>query len=212
MARKVVSKQDAFLNEIALKQHPYINKFYAVAEQENAQIQLSSHEVSIVSFLIKQLLPKRILEIGTLNGFSAYCMHVAADCVVDTIELNQDAAQRSKRNLAMLNADVNVLLGDAEQIIPTLYDGSYDIVFIDANKAAYPSYLAQAERLLRVGGVLIADNVFLFGNVYDEAWQETNDKSLLAMKKFISELSQHERFDATIIPTTEGMMIARKKY
>ena len=85
--------------------------------------------------------------------------------------------------------------------------GKVDMVFIDAEKTGYPDYLEWAEQKLPAGGLLVADNTFLFDTVYMEA-PEGEAKMWLAMRQFNAALA--ERFEAIILPTAEGLSIALK--
>jgi caffeoyl-CoA O-methyltransferase len=84
-------------------------------------------------------------------------------------------------------------------------EGPFDLVFIDADKESYPQYLDWAARNLRKGGVVIADNVFLFGHLADEGEQSA---ALQAMRAFHQRLAQSGEFRATVVPTGEGLTVA----
>lgn len=112
--------------------------------------------------VIKEHRPTKILEIGTLVGYSAIRMARLLDQSgrVTCLELNPDFAKVAKSNIekAGLAGRVDVLVGDAKKLLP-MVKGRYDMVFLDAAKGDYLRYLKSCERLLHRGSVIVADNV-----------------------------------------------------
>jgi predicted O-methyltransferase YrrM len=106
--------------------------------------------------------PRRILEVGTLVGYSSILMgrELEEGAEIVTIEYDRDEADQARENIARaeLSARVEVLVGDAMEIIPTL-EGSFDMVFLDAAKHQYLDYLLLVEDKLHSGSVVVADNV-----------------------------------------------------
>jgi len=106
--------------------------------------------------------PSTILEVGTLVGYSAIRMgrHLKAGQKITCVELREDMARiaRSNINKAGLSDRIEVTVGDAMKVLPTL-TGSLDMAFFDAVKEDYLAYLEHVERLLHKGSVVVADNV-----------------------------------------------------
>jgi predicted O-methyltransferase YrrM len=115
---------------------------------------------------------RRILEIGTLGGYSAICLARALppDGSLVTLEADAHHAEVARRNIAgaALTDRVEVISGRALDMLPTL-EGPFDLVFIDADKPSNPDYLAWALRLSRPGTVIVCDNVVRQGRVADAA-------------------------------------------
>ena len=113
--------------------------------------------------VIREFKPKRILEIGTLIGYSTILMgkELDGDAHIITIEIDPEAAEKAVDNIrrAGIKPRVDVLVGDALEIIPKL-EGEFDLVFIDADKDEYLDYLKLVEGKLHSGSVVVADNVF----------------------------------------------------
>ena len=111
---------------------------------------------------VRRYRPRRILEVGTLVGYSSILMgrELGEGSEIVTIEYDRDEAEQARANIARaeLTAKVEVFVGDALEIIPTL-EGSFDMVFLDAAKHQYLDYLRLVEDKLRSGGVVVADNV-----------------------------------------------------
>jgi predicted O-methyltransferase YrrM len=141
----------------------YKDKLATFAEQHKNNRRLwnvGTETIEALCGLIKIKEPKRILEIGTSNGYSAFWMSVAAaefEGCIDTIECHKERYEMAEANLKDL-ANINLHFGKAEDIIPSLA-AEYDFVFIDANKEGYEHYLELLEPLLLPKAVVIADNV-----------------------------------------------------
>lgn len=124
----------------------------------------------IIANIVKKHKPKKILEIGTLYGYSAILMANLLDDYTEdsvgavvTIEIDKTVAEIAKKNIeaAGLLSKVDIIVGDALEVIPKL-SGKFDLLFIDATKEEYLSYLECAEKYLVTGAVVLADNVGIF--------------------------------------------------
>lgn len=109
--------------------------------------------------------PRRVLEVGTLVGYSAILMgkEMQAGSEIVSIEIHRDEAELAGENIIRANvpAKIKVITGNALDVIPTL-QGSFDLVFIDAEKTEYLQYLKLAEPKLHMGTVVFADNAGVF--------------------------------------------------
>jgi predicted O-methyltransferase YrrM len=116
---------------------------------------------------VRNAKPKRVLEVGTLIGYSAILMgkELYKNAQLITIEIHADEAKTAEENIrkAEIPPKVEVITGDAIQVIPQL-KGIFDFVFIDAEKTEYLDYLRLAEDKLRKGTVIVADNAGIFAN------------------------------------------------
>ena len=131
-------------------------------------------KAKIISPIIKEYKPTKILEIGTLHGYSAILMAALLEYERNdntcgeliTIEIDKNLADTARRNIenAALSKYVKVLCGNALEIIPTLDGYKFDLVFLDAIKRDYLKYLRLIEdkNLMRQNGIVIADNVLLY--------------------------------------------------
>jgi len=121
----------------------------------------------ILAGVVRETRPKRVLEVGALIGYSAILIgkELDADAHIITIEIHEDEARMAEENirLAGIRTKVDVLVGDAIKIIPTL-KGSFDLVFIDAEKTEYYQYLKLVEGKLHKGSVVVADNAGIFAD------------------------------------------------
>lgn len=112
--------------------------------------------------VIREIKPKRILEVGALIGYSAILMgkELGSDAHLITIEINANNAKIAEENIrkAQIQPIVEVRVGDAIEVIPRL-EGMFDLAFIDADKTEYLDYLRLIEDKLHKGSVVVADNV-----------------------------------------------------
>lgn len=119
----------------------------------------------VISNVLKAHKPVKILEIGTLFGYSSILMasELGEDGRITTIEIREDCAKKALSNIeeAGLSHKIKVVIGNALDIIPGLSD-TFDLLFIDAAKEEYFDYLISAEKKLKKGSLVVADNVVIF--------------------------------------------------
>lgn len=160
---------------------------------------LPPHEVTppqgaLLELLARAIGARRILEIGTLGGYSTIWLARAGGRVV-TLELDPSYAETARANLAGL--DVEVIVGPALDTLPTL-DGPFDLIFIDADKRSNAEYLRHALRLSRPGTLIVADNVIRDGAIADP---EDPDPSVRGVRAFFDALAAEPDVRATAIQT-----------
>lgn len=158
----------------------------ARARSEEADLPAVPAETgSLLRWLVRVSGAQTIAEVGTGGGYSGLWLVGAAGpkAVLTTIEVDESARQLAQRAFAEAGvADrVRSILGPALQVLGKLADATYDLVFLDAVKAEYPDYLEHARRLLRPGGLVVADNVLWSGRVADE---DTDDDDTAGLRRF----------------------------
>jgi predicted O-methyltransferase YrrM len=165
--------------------------------------------LKILSHLIK---PLKVLEIGTFTGYATLCLAdgLAEEGIVHTIEIDKEMETFLVNVFASngLNEKVKLHIGNALDIIPML-DDDFDIIFIDADKASYPSYYTLCKDKLRQGGLLIADNILWYGKVALE--NESKDRETQAIKRFNAIIADDNDFENVAIPLRDGLMLSRKR-
>ncbi len=122
---------------------------------------------AVLKQVIREHKPKRVLEIGTLIGYSAILIakELPPEAELVSIEIHEDEAKIARLNIqtAEVSPKVQVLTGDAKKVLPKL-SGTFDMVFIDAEKTEYLQYLKLAEHKLHKGSVILADNAGVFAD------------------------------------------------
>lgn len=180
------------------------------------QISLSSTEAQLIQFNLQCVQAKKVVEIGTLTGLSAaYILEVLPqDGKLWTIEKSPQHAELAADVLTddIASGRCQIVIGDAQQALNDLaVEGPFDAVFIDGNKAAYMNYFEWALANTKVGGVIIADNVFLAGAVWgDMSAQKFGEKQVSVVDQMNRRAFQDKSLQTMIVPTEEGMLICRK--
>ncbi len=164
---------------------------------------------AVLRLLTRATAARTVVEVGSGGGYSGLWLLGGMDPkgILTTIEVdaaNQALAQQAYAE-AGVSGRVRSLLGPALQMLPKLADAAYDIVFIDALKSEYPEYLEHAKRLLRPGGVLIADNVLSGGRVADPL---VDDEDTEGLRSFNTMVTEDPEFDGLILPVGDGIMVA----
>jgi predicted O-methyltransferase YrrM len=158
-----------------------------------------------LELLVRMTGAKRILEIGTLGGYSTICLARGAglDGQVVTLEFNAKHAEIAHANIAAagLAARVEIKIGRAIENLPLVQheaSGPFDFIFIDADKRSNPDYLRWALRLSRPGSVIVVDNVVREGRVLDAA---TDDADIQGIRTFAKMLAAEPRLSSTALQT-----------
>lgn len=174
---------------------------------------LSGHlQGRILSMISKIVQPEKILEIGTFTGYSALCLAegLAKDGLLVTIDINEELEEtvRAFFDESSMGDKIEFMIGDALKIIPEL-QGEFDMVFIDADKENYVNYYELVFPKLRVGGIIIADNVLWSGKVIEE--NRKGDKETDGLRIFNRKIQEDRRVENVLFPVRDGLMIIRKK-
>jgi caffeoyl-CoA O-methyltransferase len=159
---------------------------------------------------------KKAVEIGTLGGYSGVCLlrGMGEGSHLWTFELDHKHAVVARQSFAHAGFGdrADVIEGPASAKLASIErHAPFDLVFIDADKEGYPGYLAWAAEHLRLGGVVLADNAFLFGEiVHDPAARPEEATRIRAMREFHQQLVRGGRFRSTMLPTGEGLALGVK--
>jgi predicted O-methyltransferase YrrM len=171
---------------------------------------LQGRFLAMISALVR---PKYILEIGTYTGYSALCLAegLAEGGKLITIDVNpelEDMVHHFVKEAGFENK-IQMIIGDAYQVIRTLPQ-TFDLVFIDADKANYSKYFDLIIDKLAPGGLILADNVLWSGKVIDEK-SLAKDKDTQLLDAFNKKVQADPRVDCMLLPLRDGMMLMRKK-
>lgn len=179
------------------------------------QISLSAVEARMMAAMIAAHGAKKFVEIGTLTGYSALWILEALGETGKLWTFEKDEAHAKKaREIFSGKKNVVLMEGDAEMTLPTISgEGPFDGIFIDGNKGAYGRYLEWAEKNIRKGGLIIADNVFLGGSVAKDSKDERWSASVIeTMRNVNRRLADRSKYFGGIVPTSEGLFIATKLF
>ena len=169
------------------------------------EIQVSANQGKFLGILVKATGARRVLELGTLGGYSTIWMARAlpADGQLITLEAEAKHAEAARANItrAGLADVVDVRLGPALDILPSLEAegvGPFDVIFIDADKVNTAEYFQWALRLSRIGTMIIVDNVVRKGAVVDAS---SSDANVQGIRRFYERLASEPRVTATALQT-----------
>ena len=179
------------------------------------EIHISPNQGKLLRLLAEIAGARRILEVGTLGGYST--IHLARALpdggALISLELDERHAEVARENLeeAGLGDRVEVRVGDARELLADMVQGgaeTFDLMFIDADKGGYPEYLGWTLRLSRPGSLILGDNAIWGGSVLD-----LGDDSARAIREFNEAIARDPRLSAIVLPMmrerVDGITIAR---
>lgn len=219
MGQSQWSEVDAFLGSLIVGEDDTLAEATAAAQRAGLPpISISPATGKFLHLLAKVLGARRILEIGTLGGYSAIWMARAlpADGHLVSLEYSPRHAEVASGNIARagLVGTVEIRVGAAAESLSALTAEGvepFDMVFIDADKGGYPDYLDWALELTRPGGLIVADNVVRGGAVADGL---SRDPNVQGVRSYLEKVAAHPRLEGTVLQTVgvkgyDGLSIAR---
>jgi predicted O-methyltransferase YrrM len=168
---------------------------------------------AVLRVLAAAVAARHVLEVGTGAGTSGLWLlsGMPDDGVLTTIDVSaehQRAAREAYAAAGVPPQRTRVITGAAVDVLPRMADGAYDLVLVDADKDAYPTYVEHAVRLLRPGGVLVADNMLWNDRVADPAARDATTTTLRDLGKV---LRDHEHLVPALLPVSDGLLVAVRR-
>jgi predicted O-methyltransferase YrrM len=200
----------------SVRPHDLLNELHLRTQQEFA-IPMQSHveQLNFLGWFVKLINAKRILEIGTYTGMSALAMaeQLPDDGELICLDHSNQFTSLAKEYWVKGNVSekIDCRIGEALESLQVFTEQdheSFDLVFIDADKANCKNYYELCLPLIKVGGVLIIDNVFFDRRILDDNNQKKSTNGIREINEF---LVQDERVDLTMLPLSDGMTLARKR-
>lgn len=215
MNNELFQRVDAYLLQHLIPPDPVLDAVLDANEAAGLpHIDVSPHQGKFLHLLARLMQARRILEIGTLGGYSTICLARAlpADGRLLTLELEPHHAEVARTNVARagLSSLVEIRVGPAMTTLEGLTGEIFDLIFIDADKDSYPEYVAQALRLSRRGTAIVCDNVVRKGAIVDSG---RTDPRVAGVRRMFEQISGDPRLDATTLQTVgskgyDGLLIA----
>ncbi|MFH1419642.1 MAG: class I SAM-dependent methyltransferase [Planctomycetota bacterium] len=175
-------------------------------------IWISPEQAAFIQILLRLCNAREVVEVGTLGGYSAISMARALPPGgrVRTIEISDAHADFAEAWIARSDvADrIEVHRGDARQVLPDFAADSADAAFLDADKAGYPTYLRECLRIVRKGGLILVDNAFAFGQLFDA---NPTDREVPAVRAFNELIARENALESIIVPIGDGCWVAVKR-
>jgi predicted O-methyltransferase YrrM len=205
MTQERWTEVDRYFTDLLIAPDPVLDAALASSAAAGLpSISVSATEGKLLQLLARMQRAHKILEIGTLGGYSTIWLArgLAAGGRLITLEADPKHAEVAKANIARagLAEVVEIRLGPAIETLPQLADegrGPFDLVFIDADKESYADYLVWALKLSRVGTVIVADNVVRDGAVV----AASDDARVQGIQRFNQLLARESRVSATAVQT-----------
>jgi caffeoyl-CoA O-methyltransferase len=218
MDQKLFETVDEYINGLLVKEDEALTATEAsIRESDIPQISISANQGKFLHILAKLCNAKKILEVGTLAGYSTIWLARAlpGNGRLITLEFDPKHAGVAQKNIdhAGLSSLVEIRIGKALETLPQLEKenaGPFDMIFIDADKSPYTEYFEWALRLSHPGTLIVADNVIREGKVLDP---DSTDEMVKGVQRFNEALAKNSKVTATIIQTVgtkehDGMAIA----
>ena len=189
-----------------------LEKIKQKALQEHIPI-IMDDTLAVMEKYLKESKPEKILEIGTAVGYSAMCFSkfLAPNGRIDTIEREAEMLKQAKENLKKVGLEdkIHIYEGDAVEILPTLNE-KYDMIFIDAAKGKYPFFLAEALRMIKINGIIFADNILYKGYVLSNYNKHKQRTAVRNLREYIKEVEENELLETQILEVGDGLAISKK--
>jgi predicted O-methyltransferase YrrM len=197
-----------YLAERTTAQDSFLSELKAAATAAGIpSIWIAPEQASLMQILLRGIGAREVVEVGTLAGYSAISMARALppEGRVRTIELDPARVTFTRSWLARSDAagKVEVLEGAGTEVLSTLASDSADAAFIDADKPNYPRYLKECMRIVRRGGLIMVDNAFAFGQLFEEG----ADDDVKAVRAFNDLMARTRELQSVIVPIGDGLWV-----
>lgn len=178
-------------------------------------MQISPDQGQFMAMLVKLIGVRRAIEVGVFTGYSSLCVarSLPADGLLVACDTSVEFTDIARRywERAGVAGKIDLRIGPAletlERMIRSGESGTFDLAFIDADKANYPRYFERCLQLLRRGGLVLVDNALWGGHVADPA---RDDDITSTMRKLNARVGRDDRVDVSLLPIGDGLLFARK--
>lgn len=212
--RLATERQTAFIRSLDQGNTPFLNEIEREAKEAGVPV-IRTETQRVLRFLLQMQKPLRILEIGCAVGFSALLMSEYADpdCRITTIENDGKRILKARENFRRAGREdrITLLAGDAADILPK-FGEPCDMIFMDAAKGQYLSFLPQVMRLLLPGGLLVSDNVLQEGDILESRYAVTRrDRTIHArMREYLYQITHDPELETVILPVGDGVAASKR--
>ena len=220
MTKRSISLTDSlyeYLLAVSLREPELLRRLREeTAGLPQSRMQIAPEQGQFMALLVRLIGARRCIEVGVFTGYSSLVTALALpdDGRIVACDVSEEWTRVARRywEAAGVAHKIDLRLAPALDTLAGLLaagdGGSYDLVFLDADKENYPRYYELALELLRPGGLIIADNTLWSGRVIDPA---NNEASTVALRQFNERLHRDERVDLSLVPVGDGVTLARKR-
>lgn len=219
MSRQTLNMTDAlyaYLLQKGLREPPVLQELrHNTAGMELARMQIAPEQGQFMVFMVKLLGVRKIVEVGVFTGYSSLSMAMSMpdDGELVACDVNEEwtAMAREYWEKAGVAHKISLRLAPAKNTLEALLDEgqgeSFDLAFIDADKAAYNDYYELCLQLLRKGGVIMLDNMLWGGSVADP---DDDTEDAVAIRAMNDRIQRDQRVDMCLLPLADGLTMVRK--
>lgn len=206
-----------YLFDVSVRDTPLLRALREeTARDPMARMQIAPEQGQFMALMVKLTGAKSIIEIGTFTGYSSLCMALALpdDGKILCCDVSEEWTAIARRywEQAGVSHKIDLQLAPALETLNIQFDAglaeTFDIAFIDADKANYRAYYENCLALLKPGGLMMVDNTLWSGRVADES---VNDEDTLALRAFNASLKNDDRIDFSLVPMADGLTLIRKR-
>ena len=224
MSLHVMTARSAFLDERiqryivekTVEEHPVLAALRAeTAPMPMAGMQIGADQGRFMQFLAQTIGARRYVEVGVFTGYSALAIALALpkDGYILACDISEEYTAIARRywREAGVKHTIDLHLAPALETLDRAVEsepGSYDLAFIDADKANVDNYYERCLKLLRVGGIIMVDNTLWDGKVADDAVDDEDTRALRALNL---KVTRDPRVDAVLLSVGDGLLLARKR-
>jgi predicted O-methyltransferase YrrM len=220
MSRRTLALTDRiydYLLATSLREHPVLERLRAEsARLPEAGMQSAPEQAQFMALLVELIEARRVLEIGCFTGYGTLAMALALppDGRLLTLDVNPDWVELGRRAWREAGVDgrIEVRFGPAlaslDRILDEDGEGSFDLIFIDADKKGYDAYYERSLSLVRPGGLILLDNVLWGGLVADP---DNADRQTETLRALNAKLHADQRISLSLLPLGDGLTLARKR-
>ena len=211
-----------YLLSVSLREDPLLKELREETARSGRQgMQIAPHQGQFMRLLAELIGVKRAIEVGTFTGYSALCTALAmpADGRLVCCDVSEEWTSIARRfwQKAGVAERIDLRVAPAAQTLDALIaageSGTYDWLFIDADKSSYGIYYEKGLELLRPGGLILVDNVLWGGDILREEadLDPEKDRDTLALQAFNRKLLGAQRISLSLVPIGDGLTLARKR-
>ncbi|MEW6741897.1 MAG: O-methyltransferase [Planctomycetota bacterium] len=209
----VTAEHFAYIAARTRQEDAFLKELKAAAERERIPaIWIAPEQASFMQILLRMVRAREVVEVGTLAGYSAICMARALPPGgrVRTIEICGEYARFARQwaDRSDVGKRIEILQGAGMEILPAFENDSADAFFIDADKDRYPAYFEEALRIVRAGGLIMADNALASGEILDASG---GDPEVVALRRFNDVVAADPKVHGVIVPLGDGLWVGIKE-
>jgi predicted O-methyltransferase YrrM len=214
---EVTDKLYSYMLDVSLREPDVMAELRKLtARHPMSMMQISPEQAQFMQMLVRMLGAKRCIEVGTFTGYSALAVALALPKKgkLVALDISDEYTQIGVPfwEKAGVAKKIDLRIGPAKKTLNKMIkkgeQGRYAFAFIDADKPGYPDYFDRCLKLLRTGGVIAVDNIFMNGDVADGRKKGENP---VAMRAFNEMLKNDKRVDLSLVPIGDGLTLAMKK-